>query len=86
MIAAANRNPELRAAVDLLALKDIAPHMANYNITLQVFTGQATLHEAKCERQASVRFANAQAAEAAKEACDAGQARSFLAPGRLLLL
>ena len=28
MIAAANRNPELRAAVDLLALKDIAPHMA----------------------------------------------------------
>ena len=28
MIAAANRNPELRAAVDLLALKDIAPRMA----------------------------------------------------------
>jgi len=65
-----------------------------YNITLQIFIGQATLHfwnlltcpETKCERQASVRFANAQAAEAAKEACDAGQARSFLAPGRLLLL
>ena len=30
--------------------------------------------QASCPCQASVRFANAQAAEAAKEACDAGQA------------
>lgn len=43
MIAAANRNPELRAACRFASLeRHRTAH--GYNITLQVFIGQTTLH------------------------------------------